>query len=299
MKQYICEFMTEYDYPQPASDAVFEAYDALEKNENFHTLLNCYYKDENINVDKEEGPLYPISQSENVHFYTAKLVFYICLSRDLKREYLKAGYTEAFWSENIADLHCKMMECFNVHHIWGIFSLGWFNHVFRMRTFTLGRMCYNVGEYDGENFAVASRTVKRGDKFISIHIPSSGKPFDRAARLDSYERAYYFFKEDFGEKEPLFRCESWLLYPANRKILSSGSNIVSFADDFKLVKSYEYPDNRYMWRIFGDKYELPPEELPRDSSLRRAYADFLAKGNKPGAGVGFFLYDPINRTTLR
>lgn len=299
MKSYISEFMIEYEYPQEAKKAVLCAYEALEENEGFVYLLDNYYKDETIDVEIEGGLFYEICKRNAVNFYTGKLVFYICLSKYLKDEYQKAGIGEEVYRGGAGDIHCKMMECFNVYGIWGIFASGWFSTVFRLKTFALGRMSYNVGTYSGEDFFVGGREVKNGDMFVSVHIPSSGKPFDRKTRIASYELAYNFYKECFGDKEPLFRCESWLLYPVNREILSEKSNIVSFMDDFKIVSSYEHPDNRYLWRIFGSEYLLPAEKLPRDTSLRRAYADFLAKNNRSGAGVGFFVFDSINKTILK
>lgn len=299
MRNYISQFVTEYGYPQEARKVVFCAYDILEKNESFASLINNYYKDETIDADMEGGLFYEICKSNAVNFYTGKLVFYICLSKYLKDEYQKAGISEDVYRNSIEDLLCKMMECFDVYGIWGIFASGWFSTVFRLKTFALGRMSYNVGTYSGEDFFVGGREVKNGDMFVSVHIPSSGKPFDRNTRIASYELAYNFYKESFCGKEPLFRCESWLLYPKNKEILSEKSNIISFMDDFKIVGSYEYPDNRYLWRIFGSQYKLPAEKLPRDTSLRRAYADFLAKNNLPGAGVGFFVYDSVNKIILK
>lgn len=280
-------FMRECEYPDEAVTAVLNAYDFLIQNAKFASLLSAYYDDETINVDPEGGILYQIAVKENINFYTAKLVTYVCLSQKLKENYLNAGLSEDFWIENITDLKYKMMECFNVNHVWGIFSPSWFNGVFRMKTFTIGRLCYNTSVYDGEEFTILGHKVKKGDKIINIHIPSSGKPFDKSARVSSYRRAYEFFKT------PVFRCETWLLYPPNREILDPDSNIISFMDDFEIVDSYEYDDNSIMWRVFGDKYKLPVKDLPKNSSLRRTYADFLANGNKPGAGIGYFTYKSI------
>lgn len=293
MKQYILDFMTQYDYPQPAIEAVIDAYNILKDNAQFNYILENYYTDETINEDCKDGLLYTLCRDLQVNFFTAKLLLYICLSPNLKQMYIDSGYSEDFWCENIGDLKLKMTECYNVHKIWGLFSNGWFPSVFRMDTFTLGRMSYNVRVYDGDDFTVGGRKVKAGDKLICVHIPSSGKPFDREARLASYKRAYEFFGVS------LFRCETWLLYPPNKEILNERSNIISFMNDFDIVKSYEYDDDHILWRIFGDKYNLPANELPRDSSLRKAYADFLANGNKLGAGVGYFIYDAENNDTLK
>lgn len=298
MKAYILNFLSTHNYPEMAISELLRVYALLEKKEVFFRLLDDFYK-ETIDTESQDGPIGCISRELSVNFYTVKLLFYICLSKNLKIKYQKAGYSEAFFFENMTDLYCKTMECYEVFGVWGIFASGWFNSVFKMNTFTLGRLCYNIGSYRGEAFSIAKRKVEKNDRFISIHIPSTPKPFDKASRMQSYEMAYNFFKDVFKGREPLFGCDSWLLYPPNKMLLSEKSNIVSFMEDFRIVDSYEYNDDHILWRIFGKDYRASFDKLPRDSSLRKAYADFIAQGNKTGAGIGFFVYDPINKTTLK
>ena len=107
------------------------------------------------------------------------------------------------------------------------------------------------------------------------------------------------FKKEFPDSEPLFACDSWLLNPKNEEILGGDSNIVSFMKDFKIVFSYEYPGKENLWRIFGKKAELPPEELPRETRMQRAFADWLLKGNKLGAAEGLFYFDPERKETVK
>ena len=45
------------------------------------------------------------------------------------------------------------------------------------------------------------------------------------------------------------------------------------------------------WRIYGADGNKPADELPRNTSIQRAYADWLKKGNKAGWGYGIFLFD--------
>ena len=73
----------------------------------------------------------------------------------------------------------------------------------------------------------------------SVHIPSSGEPFDQAARLASYKKAYQFFKEELQGGPLVCVCGSWLLYPPYRGILSPTSNVVSFAGDWDILSSQE------------------------------------------------------------
>ena len=298
MERIINTFFEKHNYPEDAIKAVKDVYGILKDNEEFLFLVKNFYEDETINVDRNGSELDNLCQNLSISFYTAKLLYYICLNEELAKQYKNAGISEEMYDEAIDDIHCKMMECYNVYKEWGIFSEGWFVSVYRLKTFSLGRFMYNEGIYDGKDFTVGGRKVTKGDKYISIHIPSSGKPFTTDARMDSYARAYEFYKERFGQ-EPLFRCETWLINPALRNLLNEKSNIVSFMNDFKIVGSYLYEDNRYLWRVFGADYLKEPKDLPRDNSLRKVYADYLTEGNRPGAGIGFFVFDPVNKTTLK
>lgn len=299
MKKLICDFLTKNHYPQEAAEAVLGAYEVLKDNPTFMTFLERFYVDTELNLDLEGSPLDLLCREVGVNFYTAKLLFYICLTEELREKYREAGFPEHMYDTAIEDMYTKAKECVDVYGIWGIFSPGWFYSIFHLRVFGMGRLFYNTGEYKGEDMTIGGRTVTQGDLYISIHIPSSGKPFDKASRLASYEMAYYFFKDAFEGKEPLFRCGTWLLNPANRELLGEKSNIVSFMDDFRLVATYDNPTNSSLWRVFGAAHELPPEKLPRDTSLRRAYADHLARGNTFDGGIGFFVFDPVNKVTLK
>ena len=70
-----------------------------------------------------------------------------------------------------------------------------------------------------------------------IHIPSSGEPFDREARLASYKMAYDFFREELAGGPLVCVCHSWLLYPGYKEVLKPTSNIVSFMGDFDIVEA--------------------------------------------------------------
>ena len=83
-------------------------------------------------------------------------------------------------------------------------------------------------------------------------------------------------------------CSSWLLYPGHEEMIPT-SNIVDFMHDFKVFEVIEPEKSNDLWRIFADAYVLPYDLLPRNNSLRRAYAERLCSGKKIGRGVGFFI----------
>ena len=45
------------------------------------------------------------------------------------------------------------------------------------------------------------------------------------------------------------------------------------------------------WRLYGEHAGKPLNELPRDTLLRRLFAEWLEAGVTAGIGMGFFYYD--------
>lgn len=297
MNTYLREFAEKYGYPKEAVETLLSSYDVLKCDMDFVSIVHSFYDACDVTIEKLSDVLSEISIRNAINLYTVQLTFFVCITPCLKTEYEKQVISETVYSDTVNDLLYKLIECHNVENVWGIIPLDWFYNVFHMKVFALGRLEYGIGKFN-ESAMVAGRTVNAGDDVIYIHIPSSGKPFDRVSRLSSYDRAYHFFKDHFGIDEPVFCCSSWLLFPQNKEILGENSNIVSFMDDFKIISSSEYPDNRNMWRIFGSGAELPPSKLPDSTSLQRAFANWIQSGHRLGGGVGLFIYDPINKTTL-
>lgn len=64
-------------------------------------------------------------------------------------------------------------------------------------------------------------------------------------------------------------------------------------DDFIIYDYRDDPEHSDLWRIFYSEYANEPKDLPRNTSLERAYADWLAAGNAIGGGSGFFIYDRL------
>ena len=151
---------------------------------------------------------------------------------------------------------------------------------------------YENVTYEGEvPYEKNGCVVRPGDKVKSVHIPSSGEPFDQAARLASYKKAYQFFKEELQGGPLVCVCGSWLLYPPYRGILSPTSNVVSFAGDWDILSSQESEEFHDAWRVFGAASKLPPEQWPEDTSMRRAYKKWILEGHKAGSGFGVLLFD--------
>ena len=207
--------------------------------------------------------------------------------------YAREGISDEIYWDTMDDLRCKLLECKEVEGVWGIFVAPWYSGFLAMTRFALGRMQFELTTFGHGTYEKNGFTVNNNDIVINMHIPSSGKPFDTEARLDAYRRAYKFFHKD-SSKPAVFVCSSWLLYARHPEFLPEGSNILSFMKDFDIIKSEDSDHFGNDWRVFGGKTDCKPEELPRNTSLQRAYADRLMRGEPTGSGFGVFLFDGEN-----
>lgn len=58
---------------------------------------------------------------------------------------------------------------------------------------------------------------------INVRIPRTGTPMDKESCDTAYAYAREFFKDQVGEN-CVFVCNSWLLFPENKSILSPNTN---------------------------------------------------------------------------
>ena len=224
--------------------------------------------------------------------YTVWLLFLIGAARPAKELYRDRGISEEVFWATFEDMKYKALECKAVHGVWGTFVAFWYPIFFSCDIVKLGRLEYETTVYDEDQpYEKGGIVLKKGDPILSIHIPSSGEPFDEAARLASYKLAYDFFREERKGGPLVCQCGSWLLYPPYREILSPASNIVSFQGDFDIAFSQEEEKFHDAWRVFGADYEKPAAELPEKTSMQRAFKRWLLEGKKTGEGFGVLVLD--------
>ena len=218
-----------------------------------------------------------------------KKISILCMSGTLLDRYRKAGIEETVYYHSMEDLAYKLEECRLVYGINGSFVASWFSGFFAMTRFGLGRLQFEIKQTE-EDYMLNGTVVPAGSNAINVHIPRTGTKLYHQEVLESYQLAAEHFSEVFAGKPILFICKSWLLDPWNMAVLQPGSNLKQFCQDFEIVKSGEYEDYRELWRLFDCQYTGDVTELPRDSSLRCAYADRVARGEPIGWGLGMFRY---------
>ena len=217
----------------------------------------------------------------------------------LYEAYKRFGISYELFYEAMKDFSYKANECKMVYGVCGLF-VNWFFLFFELKEFSLGRLQYEVFHFGPDEYVCDGFKLKKGDRVYSCHIPSSGRlTYDLC--LDSFQKAYEFFKADLsGDVIPIV-CHSWLLYkPYIEKVFPENSNLKGFAEMFDIIKSESAGNVFYDgWRVFGKNFEGSTKELPTDNTLRRNFVDYINAGGDFGIGYGVIFYDGKQKKILR
>ena len=293
MRRYLVQFLDEMNFEKNDAEYLLSAFDTIISNENVNYILQNAISEYDKSMDIDWEPILmganQISLATGVHLYTVYLIAIICLSKRLKKYYEESGISEEIWHDTMLDFRYKAKECKLVKGIVGTFVPTWYGKFFVLNLFALGRLEFRINtlKFDYNKNGV---NLKAGDPVVDIHIPRTETPLTKEACIDSYNRAKEFFASKF-EKAPMpFVCSSWLLFEGTQKLLSENSNIRKFASDFDIIQNkYSAPgDYSELWRLYDMEYTGDLDDFPADSSLRRAYKDYLKSGGTFGSAYGIF-----------
>ncbi len=292
------EFMEKIAFPEESRDTFRNVNSKLlssdeykaEFDEIYNTCISQDFDDIYTHLDK----VVSLGEKFGAHEYTSELFFFMYSAYDLKARYEKEGIDESIYWDSMCDLRAKLIECHDVYGIWGSFVASWFRGFFNVSRFALGRLQFEETDFGPENgYEFNGIKVENGESVINIHIPSLGRlPIESV--YDALERAYKFYSE-FVRKDGImvFVCGSWLLYKENKDFYPDG-NLMKFINCFDIIESHDSDSFGDCWRVFGKYKDLPANELPQDTSLRKAYAERLMAGKPTGGGFGVILFDGKN-----
>ncbi len=300
MKDFLNELFEMQDYPAEARISLLCDYDKLmacdESREVFEKYLGEYERNDRTNFGEFIVLAAKAGNAASVDGRATQFICFLCAGKHLRRIYEKKGLPLEIYRDTMKDLRYKLMECYKMHGVWGSFVASWFYGAFVLDRFEIGRLQYEFStHYTSESTTYCGiELIKDKTPVINLHIPSSG-PLTQASVDDSLSRAYKFMEKYYPDYiidgKMVVECGSWLLFKEHEKFLPEGSNIRRFMDNFDIVH-YWYDDGfGDCWRIFNMDWNHDPSSLPRNSSLQRAYAEWLEKGNRAGEGHGILIYD--------
>lgn len=292
-KKHIQNLMKQLDFPPDAQKTFMDALTRISNNkaagDRFSCLLQQYDESENCSYKQMLADIKEIGTALEIHQYTASMLMYLCMAETLHSRYLARGIDEEIYYNSMADLRYKLEECRLVYGINGTFVADWLQGYFDLTRFALGRLQFEIITTT-EEYTIDGITLPAGSKAINTHIPRTGTRLDHEEVLKSYRLAAEMFACQFKSQPIVFICSSWLLDPWNITVLSPTSNLAAFYSDFKIVKSCEYSNYDEIWRLFDCLYTGNASDLPKDSSLRKAYAKRIERGEPIAWGVGLFIY---------
>jgi len=290
MRTYLKEFMESYAYPPLAVDTMLSAYDTVAGREDFQALLRTYDRDRYCDYTAMLSTCKQIAAAVNIHTYTIEFLLFLCLSRRLREIYREHALPDSMWRLSMLDLKCKLMVCWSVKKIWGTFVAWWYDGFFRLERFGMGRLQFELIAFPLDYYVCDGKVLRKGDKVINVHIAKTGESLAPELVEDALQQASVFFADAFSDHPMAFFCESWLTFPKMDDLLPARSNIRSFKERFEIIHTHLYEKGDYseMWRLFDMDYTGDLNDFPADSSLRRAYLQYLKEGGQVGEGYGVF-----------
>ena len=288
MKDYVKDLMQKLNFPADAQVKLSLTLDKLLSTSDFLDIVKCY-DGEDFDFLKMVEDTTKLAENNDICPYTAYMLLFICMSEKLQELYQTNNVNPQIFYDTMCDLRYKLEECSLIYGKCGTFVPKWYKGFFDMKIFDLGRLQFEINNtwFDCD---VNGRHLPKGTKVLSVHIPRDGTPLNHELVIESYNNAKEFFKDEFQGDDTIFICNSWLLDPWNRTVLKDGSNLAKFYDDFTVVHTGEYKDYSETWRLFDCLYDGNPDNLPNDSSLRRAYIERIKQGIPTGYGIGIIVF---------
>lgn len=293
-KNYIHTFCREFDYPEEAEAEFYKAAEYVEKDEKlnamFEKYLNSYFSDFSLDTYTGYDQISQYGRTlTDMHYETLDLLYFILLAEHLEVLYERNNLPREIFHDSMNDLKCKLFECYNCKGIWGSFVAFWFPGFYSLYRYGIGRLQYEPGFEIQDEKTLDGQNIK-GEFFINMHIPSSGKLIKSEVE-DSLNRAAKFFGEKYrdrfeGKDYVMFGCFSWLLFDKHQDMLPETSGIVQFQKLFSYVSKSEVNEEDDLWRIFNTLDTADYTKLPENTLLQRKYKEFLLSGGKQGSGFG-------------
>lgn len=228
--------------------------------------------------------------AEGYHKYTTELLFWLYTIPLMKTAYEEKGISEEILYESMTDISYKVRECRELYGITGTFC-DWFFLFVALKLFAFGRLQYEIAEFMPEYYSRAGVELKKGDLVYSCHIPSSGKLTPEMC-LDSYKRAYEFFKPQLKSNIMPIICHSYLFWPPYiGRVFEEGTNLYKFATSFEKLLEFKTEPFNDCWRVFNHKWPADTKDLPNDTSLRRNFIKYIDEGGEFGNAYVILLFD--------
>jgi len=224
-----------------------------------------------INMPQEVTEALSDERGEKFFFGFAALKSALTGALELKKEYRRRGIQEKIFFDTMGCFSRFVREYKESYGAYGFDRDWWTGRQLSLSLVRLGELEYEFSRLKGE-------------KAISVHIPSDADLSPERVSLSLSESDWFmerYFPEYFCKE---YFCESWLLSPALKTLLPPISNIVRFAERFKLIETNENATDYIQWVY--KKPGLSAECFPENTSLQRNIKRYVLSGGKIGEATG-------------
>lgn len=226
-----------------------------------------------------------------------RLLLTCCCLLPLKAHFVSRGIPRGIYLDTISDLTLRIQLYQEAVGKLGLScrDVRWFYRLVHFSIFKLGALQFELAEmtYPEEMKNAKPCSILRpelrsslpsGTPVLRIHI-QKGASLERQSVAESLQFAQRFFIQYFPEHDfRAFVCDSWLLYPGLRSLLSENSRIAQFADRFLLAGSVQDPAESIR-RIYGKRYRRRAD-YPSATALQAAA---IGHFSQLGEGCGVIL----------
>ncbi len=272
----------------------YSAFMTQNEKQNFSAELSDRLFDKTYPTSALCSQISEISSLGSLNSATFSLILFLYNLSKLDSVYKADGIEEWIFIDTIRGMRRKCFERSSLDSVdIGIDCPAWVMEFFRLNHFGLGRFQFCLEPFGFDVYSKKGVTVKNGEKIVAVHIPS-GAGLTKEVRMDSYKKAYDFYKKRGVFTDGIMRavCHSWMLYPEYvQKVYSKESNLYGFSTDYDLFYVREDQAFKDGWRIFGAGFNDEFKDLPQNTSLQKSFCNYFNENKKFGVGYGMLLFD--------
>ena len=223
----------------------------------------------------------PTRYFKEVNDRLSELIFCLYKCGETLERYRKAGISDKIFYDTFNDIRLWADYYRAEHGLTGMAEFGWISLLINMGVFNVEGLEYQPTELSENNrFGLPA-----GQKMILLHIPR-GTSLSRTAVLHSLRAGEQFVSEFFDEYagSPI-GCESWLMWPGLKQVLSRDSNILAFQNMFDIVSCNEA--DTLVKFVFGrSDVNADLEGYEPTTGLQKNLLAYRARGKRFGVGYG-------------
>ncbi len=247
--------------PKGVADFVID----YDETVNYSELEEAFKKLESVELWKETVEELQACCGDDPNGFKILTLQMHCICRTYDK-YMEIGISEKVFIDTMSFI-TRFLK--SQKDTWGGYAFAWawwMPRQITMREFRLGELEFEF--------------VVDGDRLLyHVHIPA-----DANLAVADLDAIYPFTEKYFPDKaNGTVCCYSWLLSSELRKLLPESANIIKFQNQFKIIFENKDDNGGIGW-IYNK--EMPYEELPEDTTLRRNMKEHLLSGGKVGAGFG-------------